>query len=212
MARRNIPALMIGVCACMLSACLYEPSHMNASKVEVVEEPYSNTIPVSQFSSAAVEQAANHYSKHGDGPLELVVTYDPKSSRAGAMQATDEASRLAKLFREQGVSDIKTNIMPVNDGSEEMRAMLSYNAYNAQAPADCGMLPGMTDRQVEADQDYKIGCSIETMYARQVARPKDLMGQELDPNADGRRAANIVETYRTGQPNKPLQGESASGD
>ncbi len=210
--RRKISALVIGVCSLALAGCLYEPTNFTTERVQVEEKPYSDTIPVTQFNEAAVEAAAQHYRKHGDGPLELVVTYDPKSKAASAMHAADTAGRLAGMFRKNGVKDIQTNILPVNDAGDEMRAMLSYNSFNALAPKDCDVMPGIGNRNIDAKEDYKLGCSIETMYARQVARPKDLKGQGVDETTDGRRSSNIVERYRVGEPNKPLEGKNASGD
>ena len=56
-----------------------------------------------------------------------------------------------------------------------------------------------------------INRGIETMIAKQVARPKDLLGQEnTDTYTEGRSAANIVEGYRYGAKNEKLDGESAS--
>jgi type IV pilus biogenesis protein CpaD/CtpE len=60
------------------------------------------------------------------------------------------------------------------------------------------------------DENYRFGCTLDTVVARQV-RPKDLAGRGGDDVMnDGRRNANIVERYRTGEPNKALEGESAS--
>ncbi len=59
-------------------------------------------------------------------------------------------------------------------------------------------------------KDYKLGCSIETYVSRQIARPKDLLGNDNMGNADGRPRVNGVEPYMTGAPNKELSGETAS--
>ena len=71
----------------------------------------------------------------------------------------------------------------------------------------------MESRDVYVDEDYKLGCTIETVFSRQIARPKDLKGRpNTDPTSSGRRASNVVEDYRTGVPNEPMGGESASGN
>lgn len=211
--RELLTAVMMGSVSLGTAACMYEPDNFTTSRVQVEQKPFSETVPVSEFSSQAVASAAAQYRKHGDGPLELVVTYDPKSKTANAMAAADEAAKIAKMFRQNGVAEVRTSIMPVVDNGDGMRALYSYDSYNALAPKDCDLMPGIDTRHVEAEKDYKLGCSVETMYARQIARPKDLKGQgpATEPG-DGRRAANIVDVYRTGVPNEPLEGEKASGD
>jgi type IV pilus biogenesis protein CpaD/CtpE len=205
--------MVLAVSTFFVSGCMYEPDHFTTERVQVEEKPFSDTIAASQFDIGAAEAMATHYRKHGDGPLELVIAYDPKSPHATAMKAADEGARLSKLLRQNGVQEVKTSIMPVADGGDEMKALFSYNAVNALAPKDCTLMRGVDTRTIEADKDYKLGCTIETMYARQIARPKDLKGQGAnDLTTDGRRASNIVEGYRSGVQNKPLEGENASGD
>ena len=209
----TVSALVLAVSTLFVSGCMYEPDHFTTSRVQVEEKPYSETLSSSQFDAGAAEAMAQQYRKHGDGPLELVIAYDPKSPHATAMSAADEAARLGKLLRQNGVQDVKASIMPVADGGDEMKALFSYNAVNALAPKDCTLMRGVDTRTIEAEKEYKLGCTVETMYARQIARPKDLKGQGVnEPTTDGRRASNIVEGYRTGIQNKPLDGESASGD
>jgi type IV pilus biogenesis protein CpaD/CtpE len=201
--------LMLPVGACTLD----EPDHFSASRVQVEEKPYTGTVDVSQFGEGEAAQAAAQYRRYGEGPVELVVTYDPVSARATAMSAADEAARLAQLLRRNGVENVRTNIMPVNDSGERMKALLSYNSYSALPPEDCTLLPGIENRANTPEEGYKMGCSVDTLYARQIARPRDLKGQTgPGEDGDGRRAANIVEVYRSGQPNKPLEGETASGE
>jgi len=72
-------------------------------------------------------------------------------------------------------------------------------------------MTGIDNRDINVEEAYKLGCSTETLFARQIARPKDLKGQgTTDANTDGRRSANIVEGYRTGVQNESLGGERAS--
>jgi len=74
-------------------------------------------------------------------------------------------------------------------------------------------MQGLDSLKDDNRQDYKIGCTVNTMIAKQVSRPGDLMGTvNSDLSTDGREAANIVAVKRTGAQNEPLQGEQASGD
>ena len=206
----KLPFLLILTASLVLSGCLYEPDHFTTERVQVEEKPFSDAVSVSQIDEESIRGVAEHYNSQGDGVFDLTVTYDPKTGN-GAMQASDEAARLAGLLRKNGVEDINASIMPVKDTGADMKAMFSYTAYNALAPDDCDVMPGISSRTIETEEGYKLGCSIETMYARQIARPKDLKGQGMmDPQSDGRRSSNIVETYRTGVPNKPLGGETTT--
>ncbi|MCB9983489.1 MAG: hypothetical protein H6861_07455 [Rhodospirillales bacterium] len=197
--------------AMVLSGCLSEPTQLNQNRLQVQEETFSDTLPASELSGAAVQGLAKHYDKHGDGPVALTVTYDPKSKSANAMHASDEAARIVNEMRNAGIRDVDANILPVN-GSGGMNAMISYTAYNALAPKDCGAISGFDDLDVKVDEDYRLGCTTETLFARQV-RPKDLKGQGVtDMTTDGRRMSNTVEVYRMGVPNEPLGGESSTGE
>ncbi|HOO81443.1 MAG TPA: CpaD family pilus assembly lipoprotein [Alphaproteobacteria bacterium] len=208
----SLPYTILGMItlAMVLSGCLSEPTMLNQNRVQVQEETFTDTLPASELSGSAVQGLARHYDQHGGGPLELTVTYDPKSRSANAMHANDEAARIVKELRAAGVHSVDANILPVN-GSGGMNAMVSYTAYNALAPKDCSTIPGFEDLDVKVDEDYRLGCTTETLFARQVARPKDLKGQgTVDPITDGRRMSNTVAVYRMGVPNEPLDGESAS--
>lgn len=194
----------------VLSGCMYEPSNFTPNKVQVEKTDFSDAISVNQINEESVRSAAEHYMRHGDGPFDLTVTYDPKVQN-GAMKASDEAARLAGLLRKNGVEDITASILPVKDTGVDMKAMFGYTAYNALAPKDCEVMPGVSGRIIEIEEGYKLGCSVETLYAKQIARPKDLKGQTASEALnDGRRASNIVDLYRTGIPNKPLEGESST--
>lgn len=196
-----------------LAGCsLSSPDHFSPSRMQVQEEKFSESVSVSQFDESKVAELAAHFAKHGEGPVELTVTYDPASRKATAMHARNEAERIAYLLRKNGVEQVKADILPVVDSGDEMKAMFSYTFYSALPPADCEMMPGVTGRAIEAQEDYRLGCTVDTLFARQIARPKDLNGQEMaaDSVTDGRRASNIVDRYRTGTPNETLEGESAS--
>lgn len=211
--RAGLPVFYALAASALVGACgLSAPDHFTESRVQVQQDRLSAALPVSQFDEAKVAEMASHFAKSGEGPVELTVTYDPYSRKATAMNARNEARRIAALLRKNGVEDIKADILPVMDSGDEMKAMFSYTYYSALPPEDCEMMPGVTGRAINAQEDYKLGCTVDTLFARQIARPKDLAGQgvQADSVTDGRRASNIVDRYRTGAPNEPLDGETAS--
>ena len=127
------------------------------------------------------------------------------------MHASAMAADLSKEMRKLGVTSVSSGILPVKDAGSQMNAMISYTAYNAHAPKDCSSMSGLKDNDLKVEADYKLGCTIDTVFAKQIARPKDLKGVETPASTfDGRRLTNSVERYRSGIPNEPLEGERAS--
>lgn len=199
--------LFVGAC----ESIVHEPTHINQNRLQVQEEEFFEDIAISDLDDGYIMALSKHYSRHGDGGVDLTVTYDPRSKASTAMHASNEIARISEGLRKNGVAHVETNIMPVKGQGSEARALISYNSYSALAPQDCNLMPGLRDLNVDNDKDYNLGCSVETVFARQIARPKDLQGRaQNDPTSDGRRASNVVELYRTGAFNEPLEGETAS--
>ncbi len=196
----------------LLSACdLYEEGHITENRVQVIEERFVEEIPLTDATPGYASGLARHYEKHGDGPVDLSVTYDPHSRSNTAMNASQSAARLAKNLRSEGVLNVKADILPLQDSGDESVVVVSYMSYRAEPPKDCTTMSGFDDTDISHDADYRLGCTVETIFAKQIARPKDLMGQgRIDPTTDGRRAGNIGELYRGGMGNESLEGETAS--
>jgi pilus assembly protein CpaD len=201
----------------LASGCsMHEETKLTQNKVQVKQENFTEEIPTRLLDQGTLSGLVARYERHGDGPVQLSVTYDPGSRTNTAMKAGDEAGRIVRALKAEGLqADIRPEILPVRGQGEDSVTLVSYASYDALAPKDCEMLLAGYDpgTKVEADEAYKLGCTIDTLFARQVARPKDLMGQGQDNRTtEGRRAANIGDFYRSGQPNEPLKGQSASGD
>jgi type IV pilus biogenesis protein CpaD/CtpE len=198
--------------ALFLPACdMYEEGHLTPHRLQVHEEKFVFDAAVAELDQSYIAALGRDYESRGGGPIELTVTYDPHSRRNSAMRAGETAARLANAFRAEGMKDIRTNILPVLDQGEMARAFVTFAAYTAAPPPGCSVMPGLEDMKVDHDPEYKIGCTVETQLSRQIARPRDLAGQAQNgPETDGRRAGNIVDVYRTGIPNQPLKGETAS--
>jgi type IV pilus biogenesis protein CpaD/CtpE len=114
-------------------------------------------------------------------------------------------------MRKNGATEVTTSVLPVREQGSESVAVISYSSYQAAAPANCGEMPGYRNGALEHDPSYKMGCTVEAEFAKQIADPSDLLG-DARPSAttDGRASSNVVDIYRTGAQNKPLEGESAS--
>ena len=207
--------VVFGVAAFLaLSGCspdLTEPSWTSPHRVQVREHRFVKEAALSEVSDAFFSGTASHYRRYGSGPLVLSVTYDPNLKGGMSMAASDKAAHFVSELRGKGVRDVKIDLLPVKGAGRDGKLIVSYTSYTAHAPKDCGVLPGLADTEIAYDRDYKLGCSVETLLARQIVRPRDLLGVgSVDSTTDGRRAANISEGYRTGAQNEPLEGESAS--
>ncbi len=212
----TLPYTILAIVAiCMfLTACdLHEEATVSREKMRLQETAFSEKVSTATMDEAALVAVARRYEKHGEGPLSLTVSYDPQSRTATAMHATDEVARMATVLRKRGVRHVETSIMPVKNSGSNMQVLINYASFDALGPEGCDkMLNGVDGRIDEFDEDYTLGCTKDTLFAKQIARPGDLGGRRIAPTTDGRRVANSTETYRTGVPNQPLEGESASGE
>jgi len=111
------------------------------------------------------------------------------------VQAFKDLSRFKDGLAKSGVHSVVAETMKA-EGSDPT-LMVTYDAVTANAPAGCRNMPGMDDGlTTEAVGDYRFGCSVDTILAKQVYRPGDLAGNGASDPIDGRRAANTVEYYR----------------
>ncbi len=195
-----------------LSACsLDEPSAISASKIELHTREFAHREPLAEFDEADVDNIARHYYRYSNGPAYLTVTYDPVSEEGSAMEASREAARIAKTFRKSGVRDINVDILPIPD--KEAIIAISYEEITAHKPSDCGTLPGIDEPIANTDklEGYDLGCSLKTSFAKQVSRPRDLLGQEVEGDTAGSRVISITAPYHAGIQNEPIDGEQSSG-
>ncbi len=197
----------------LLGGCeMYAPGTLSTEKIQVREKPYFLDVTAREADDDLAASVAHHHARHSDGPMRVTVTYDPQNYRSTAMMATQKAADLARALRGQGVAQVDADILPVSGQGDESRVLISYDAYSAHAPSNCTTMPGTESAVVEPNADYRMGCTVQTMIARQVSRPKDLQGQgNPGLNTEGRSAGNIVDLVRSGAENKELGGESASG-
>ena len=102
--------------------------------------------------------------------------------------------------------------MPIKSQGDEARLLISYTSYSAHAPKGCDSeMSGMDGNELGYNEDYKLGCSTKRVVAKQVAKPKHLLGNgKLPAESEGRSATNIVDYQRAGIMNEALDGESAS--
>ena len=201
-----IKTINIFVAAVTLSACTQNtPSMMNTSPVQLSYTTMMEQILLEDINDGLLSALANHYLKNGTSMLDLTMTYDPKSKTFTAMRAVNELKRIKAALNKKGVTNITTQTTAIPKGVPSL--MVSYDMVQALAPSDCETLPGLEkDTTTRFIGDYKFGCSIETMMAKQVAYPSDLQGNGGLGKRDARREAVILDPYGRGEPTVPLEG------
>ena len=199
--------LALGICAAgLLSACTQStPSMMNTAKVELARETSVEQIPISEVNEANIGKLAHQYRKYGSGPLDLTMTFDPKSKDFTAMNARRALDVVEQDLRKNGVSNITAQTLAVPDGKASL--MVSYDIVQAMAPSNCEPMPGLYNNETgRFIGDYKFGCGVETVFAKQIARPSDLEGRSEMGVRDARRDSVILENYSSGVTQQPLDG------
>ncbi|MCM2344168.1 MAG: CpaD family pilus assembly protein [Alphaproteobacteria bacterium] len=207
-------SLLSMVCGLTLSACaqIDMPSHVSQQRPQLVTENYSSNYVVADLGPAQFDEMAARFGRHGSGTLEVIVGYDPHSKKNTAMKATDQLHRVLGELSQRGVRNVKGSILALDNSGDQSEMMIGYKSVNAEGPADCEMMPGYDNSQAQTDYDYKLGCTVNTLIARQVAHPEDLGGRAVPVEADGRRTGAMVEPYRSGQPNSALSGAYSASD
>ncbi|PJB71909.1 MAG: hypothetical protein CO093_04110 [Alphaproteobacteria bacterium CG_4_9_14_3_um_filter_47_13] len=191
-----LTCFIISVVPFVASCTLDSPTYLSQKKVEVVETTQQFEMETAKLDNAALKQIAAHYAGHGDGAVDVTVTYNPKAADNSAMMASNQAARIASALRAQEIGTVRTEILPVYESGSSM-AYLTYKAYRAQAPEGCNNLEQIDDSAHENFRDYKLGCSTESYIAQQIARPADLLGRaNTSEEADARKRANAIEAYK----------------
>ncbi len=202
---KAITILLIGTS--LLPACGRQstPSMMNTTMPRVVEETTMDQIPVAQVTDSYLYKIASNHERYGTNTLLLTLSYDPKSKSYDAMKAFEDLAKIKGSLRQMGVTSVRAETVKSENSTPTL--MVAYDSASAQAPDGCRNMPGFDDGLTTTEiGDYKFGCSIDTMLAKQIYRPSDLKGTAMTDPIDGRRAANATEYYRN------VDKEEAEGD
>jgi pilus biogenesis lipoprotein CpaD len=196
-----------------LGACSFDtPTKINVEQpIQVRQDSFRTQDRTDIFTGDVLRQISRHYWSHGSGPLFVTVAYDPASKTNTAARARQDAKRIATGLKAEGVQQIQADILPVEQSGDESQTIIAYGTLEAMAPEDCPNIMNRNFSDLESSKNYRLGCSMEGYMARQIARPRDLLGNDVMDNGDGRRASNVVDPYQGGQPAPALKGETASG-
>lgn len=196
---KTLPVMLL----CMTACTQIVESNIN-------EQPMQSKRVAKEYllaNDADLQVAADAWQRGGQSPMHIVATYKPGNRAVAEHNAGTAANRLKAL----GVSDVTTDVMQAH--SDEVIAHMT--ALDVGAAPGCGTVPGVGPINTGYDfKSYRLGCSVDDMLAKQVASTPDLegrvAGQNYGRSTDGLRAGNIVDTYRKGIPNEPLDGLASS--
>ena len=205
--------LLAGAGIALLSACsLGEPSRLNLRPIGVV-----HGVKDQQVSAVAVDRGmaaalADDYRRYGNGPMTVTVTYEPSTGEA---RAKNEVRRISNLLSAQGVKAVDSSVLPVVSGAGTLQVLIHYEQIVAEAPAACSSHISDDRAQIFTNKDgtmpdYRFGCGVDTYLARQVARPRDLLGSDKIAPAEGGRLGTRLQDYRDGKDYKDLKAQNAS--
>lgn len=195
----NLPVLLLALTACTQT----EPSVVNPmpmrSAIEAKEVVISN--------DSDLRHVAGLWKRGGRSQVELVSTY--KDGNVGL--ANYNASTAKENLQRMGVEDITVTTLPAS--SNQVIAYL--RVLDVGADANCEYLPlnGPSIAGYEFGT-YRLGCTNDELLGRQVAKAEDMEGrapgESYQRTTDGARQGAVVDVYRSGEPNEPLEGLQAS--
>ena len=219
-----MPKILLMVSAIiMLSGCtslVESDTWVNqAGRAQINEDQFTDTFETAKLNDGTYHAIADYYERFGNGPLNVVVSYDPKSRINTRAKAEAALSVIQQKLMRRGVRDINGALSEMQGSGDASTTLVSFSALTASAPDGCGMMPGYKDPSEDIPNDtndkppYGYGCTIETLLAKQIVKPGDLMGRGgYETGADGRRAERVMAGgYYDDKPNQPLQdSESAT--
>ncbi len=204
---KNFGLLLLMSGALVVTACAPQstPSMMNTSRVSVVPETHLLQVPVAEVTDGYLYRVSTDYERFGASTIQMSLGYDPANKKYGAMQAFNDLSKFKGRLNKLGIQNVSAETVKSEGATPTL--MISYDTVSAVGPAGCRNMPGFDDGLTTAEiGDYKFGCSTETMLAKQIYRPADLLGNAASDPGDGRRSANNVEYYRQ------VDADEAEGD
>lgn len=202
--------ILVAGAALLVAGCdMNHKTYVSPNRAQIEKTRYDTEVPVGALDDNFYKALASEYKSSGGAGLNLTFVYNPSAGNGAAMFATEMAGKSAKKLRLYGASDVTADILPVDDQAHSGKVLISYSKFAALAPKDCTTMPGLDDNQIELSWDYKYGCSVEERFAKQLARPSDLLGNDAtEETSSGRRATNMAMPHELGVANEPLEGQS----
>lgn len=197
-----LSVLVLGACS-PEKPWMMEDTNMNTGPMRIIESRHVVKKPLAEFSDTDIADTARLYNRQGAGPVYIAVAYDDTIGKGIDRDTAARAQVLAEGLARAGVTQ-KIIVSTVQLEAPIPVAVIAFDTLEATGPAGCDELPSY-ERAAIANgsdgHDYRIGCGVKTIMARQVAYPSDLEGRAgLDGEADAERLTNIINNdYRKGE-------------
>lgn len=214
----HCPLIFSFIAALLMTGCSVESkSWVNSNRVEVRDDQFTDTFETAKINDGTLHAIGDYFYRYGNGDMNVVVSYDPQSKTNTEGRAKSALAYIQSGLSKSGISGVHTALSPMRGSGDVSTTLISFPALTSAAPSGCNMMPGYenpTDdipNSTNVDPTYKFGCSVESLLAKQVARPSDLLGKQgFETNADGRRQERVLSKrgYYGDKPNDKLQGET----
>jgi type IV pilus biogenesis protein CpaD/CtpE len=200
--QRRIELLTLGfLTLMMMTGCgrdyLYVPTMKTDQPITVKRADYQKAYKGVDLNDDILYGEAERYRSHGDGNIEILVTYDPSLGGGAADAATNKLVEISEFMRKNGVTQFTTHMMPV--ANSDPQVLFSYKSYTAHGPKDCKSMMDMYDDDPVQFREYDHGCATNSMIAAQVARPKDLLGSDRLSPGNALRSDGAIDRYTSGE-------------
>ncbi len=193
-----------------LSACtMTTPSMLNDTPMHLSKTTLMEQVKYSDLNDDVLSALAAHYSKNGMSALDLTMTYNPADTKFDAGEAAHQLRHVKQALAKKNVTNVITQTQSITGGTPSL--LVSYDMAQIGAPYNCDTMPGLyREKTTRFIEDYKFGCSIDTMMAKQIAHPSDLMGNSDMGIASGRRQASVLDGHLRAEPKEKLEGVDRS--
>lgn len=196
-----IGLLSVSACTGSLKPSMFESTTVTPRNIELHEERFMEKKKVNEINHMYLADLSGDYKRYADSPLYVVFAYDPDIANVEKASINNRAAITKGQLAKMGVNSV-VKTLPVDGAQGDV--VVAYDKITATGPQNCGEVPGMNGVQTGAYGDYGIGCTVKDMMAKQIARPRDLKGNDdLGDMYEGGRAANIVNRdVRAGETNE----------
>lgn len=198
-------AALVVLAVLSLSACdTMIPSHMETGSIRVKEDMAVEE--VSADDTVKIAAVAERYRRTAQGGMKITASWlssDP-ASRTDAERSLD---KLNAAFIAKGLPRSALASVAVEDAKDAGKMIVSYPALAALPPKGCAPVTG--DRVADVDA-YSFGCDTKAAMSKMVSDPSDFLGKKAAGEEDSRRSGAAVDNHKSGKPNAPLKGYTAS--
>jgi pilus assembly protein CpaD len=150
-------------------------------------------------SAAQVAEFGRLYRNTGSGPIRVFI---PTLGR-GALPPGAVAEMRRALAEGGAVAPLEISTYPVVNRDLASPVRLSFVGLKAKVADPCGQWPsdlasGSSTQGWENKQYWNYGCSYQSMFAEQVADPRDLVGPRAEDPTDTQMRARAISEIRKG--------------